>query len=379
MKTINIKSFDSKEWIGGLYYKRNIIFSLLQNPYIKNNYKIQVSTYNENYDFFNVFSCDNYTVVIGKEENTFDKINNVLSYAKDGISYIYPSSSKFFYHLLGICAIQWIPDFQHNQFPEYFDDKSLKSRSEYYQSICDNSDPLILSSNDCKRDFIQFYGDKEDIYVVPFVSYLEPEIKQISAIYEKRVLEKFELTDIPYVCISNQFWKHKNHIVIFQAIKQLCLKNKELLFVFTGFPKDLRDTNYYNSLLEIMDDKNVKPHIRVLGFIDRSEQLIIMKNSEFIIQPSLFEGWGTVVEDAKVLDKKIILSDIPVHREQMNENCILFNPYSPEKLAEVINKEKNIKHHDNIEKGINDMYRRAKIYSEGFEKLLRDRERKSVL
>ena len=39
------------------------------------------------------------------------------------------------------------------------------------------------------------------------------------------------------------------------------------------------------------------------------------------MQPSLCEGWGTVLEDAKVLDKAVLLSDIPVHREQKNENA----------------------------------------------------------
>ena len=73
-----------------------------------------------------------------------------------------------------------------------------------------------------------------------------------------------------------------------------------------------------------------------LGLIERREQIVIMKNAHFLIQPSLFEGWGTVVEDAKVLDKTIILSDIEVHREQKNHKCVLFNPYDAGELAELI-------------------------------------------
>ncbi len=40
---------------------------------------------------------------------------------------------------------------------------------------------------------------------------------------------------------------------------------------------------------------------RFLGFIDRGEQLQLMKNSIAIVQPSLFEGWSTVVEDTKAM------------------------------------------------------------------------------
>jgi hypothetical protein len=58
-----------------------------------------------------------------------------------------------------------------------------------------------------------------------------------------------------------------------------------------------------------------------------------MKNSLAIIQPSLFEGWSTVVEDAKALNKWILLSDIAVHREQIKENVDFFNPKKPIELA----------------------------------------------
>ena len=101
-----------------------------------------------------------------------------------------------------------------------------------------------------------------------------------------------------------------------------------------------------------------------------------MKNAKFVIQPSLFEGWGTVVEDAKVLDKTILLSDIPVHQEQKNEKCILFDPHDPVALANLIQQESLKEHHDDIEKGIADMYLRAKEYSEGFEQLLKDLEKR---
>lgn len=51
-----------------------------------------------------------------------------------------------------------------------------------------------------------------------------------------------------------------------------------------------------------METEPVAGSIRLLGFVERTEQLCIMKNAAFIVQPSLCEGWGTVLEDAKVLD-----------------------------------------------------------------------------
>jgi hypothetical protein len=55
-----------------------------------------------------------------------------------------------------------------------------------------------------------------------------------------------------------------------------------------------------------------------------------------VVQPSLFEGWSTVVEDARALGKRQFLSDIQVHVEQNPPNAVYFSPHSPEALARVI-------------------------------------------
>lgn len=175
----------------------------------------------------------------------------------------------------------------------------------------------------------------------------------------------------------NQFWQHKNHIVVLKAMKEYFRNNpdSDLKFVFTGKFEDYRAPKYIEKLKILFEEEEIKKHSVLLGFIDRDMQIAIMKNASYIIQPSLFEGWGTVVEDAKVLDKTILLSDIPVHREQMNEKCILFDPQDPILLAKLIEEENKKKHNSDIKTGITDMYKRAKEYSKGFENLLEDMER----
>ena len=82
----------------------------------------------------------------------------------------------------------------------------------------------------------------------------------------------------------------------------------------------------------------MEKHIRFLGFIDREEQLCLLDNSIAVIQPSLFEGWSTVVEDARALNKFIILSGLDVHQEQINENVHFFNPKNEKELAKILNR-----------------------------------------
>ena len=73
-----------------------------------------------------------------------------------------------------------------------------------------------------------------------------------------------------------------------------------------------------------------------LGFIEREEQLILLKNAQAVIQPSLFEGWSTVIEDVKAQNNYIIASNLGVHQEQLIDypNYSLFDPKSATDLAE---------------------------------------------
>jgi glycosyltransferase involved in cell wall biosynthesis len=74
----------------------------------------------------------------------------------------------------------------------------------------------------------------------------------------------------------------------------------------------------------------------VLGLVSREFQIALFRRALAVVQPSLFEGWSTVVEDARVLGKTALLSDIPVHREQSPPDCSFFPPKSAEALADLL-------------------------------------------
>ena len=58
-----------------------------------------------------------------------------------------------------------------------------------------------------------------------------------------------------------------------------------------------------------------------------------MRKSISIIQPSLFEGWSTIVEESRSIGKLIILSDLEVHKEQNFSRSIFFKRNSYKDLA----------------------------------------------
>lgn len=340
MKTILILALSRSPWIGGIYYRKNIIHMMLTNETIKANYRILVLT-NETYlDVFQVFGTDIDIVTCKNAKNLFEVLLKLMKcYFGHKIKYIFPVKPYALFKLLGITPVSWIADFQHNHYPEFFDEDEIQKRNKDFGMMADAKNPLVLSSNSALQDFRTFYSkERENVHVVHFTSYIQDEVCELTDDDEFKVLEKYELKEQPYVIVCNQFWKHKNHIVVFKAIKQLVkeCENLNVKFVFTGEPSDRRNPEYFNELLSYIKDGEIADYIRLLGFVERKEQLCLMKHATVLVQPSLFEGWGTVVEDSKVLGTKMIVSDIPVHAEQMNAQCVMFRANSCEDLAQKI-------------------------------------------
>jgi hypothetical protein len=70
-----------------------------------------------------------------------------------------------------------------------------------------------------------------------------------------------------------------------------------------------------------------------LGVMSRQEQLALMRYSQAVIQPSLFEGWSTVIEDSISLQTPVISSNLDVNMEQLGAWSEYFDPHNYEELA----------------------------------------------
>ncbi len=368
MRNLVIYAAGSDNWIGGLYYAKNIAFQLALNEQITSAYRIYVRVPREYAKEFEGLPSTVRIVPFMKLPGKLARLQHLLYCAIHRAKFVYYGGSKYM-KLFGITRIHWIADFQDKHMPEYFTEQELQIRDSVHKAVASSSEALVLSSKAALKDFQRFYSpDKKDVIVMPFVSYIEPFIKSSTPTNDTETLLKYGLEGVRYACVMNQFWQHKNHKVVVEALTKYynAHPDSNLFVVLTGRLSDYRNPDYVRSIEAALKTPQLKEHIKLLGFISREDQITIMMHSEFVIQPSLFEGWGTVVEDAKVLDKTIILSDIPVHREQKSSKCILFDPHNPSELAELIASENMKIHDDDPAKGIADMYKRAKEYTKSF-------------
>lgn len=226
----------------------------------------------------------------------------------------------------------WIPDLQHRFLPSYFSPLELSSRHRDIAALSNRKVPIIFSSFDAQAHFRKYYPNRKcRTHVWHFCTMSDGEPISSSA-------EGYEALNLPerYYYIANQFWPHKNHATLFKALRRLLDDGHEITFVCTGTDLASDRSPYSKRLLELIEKLALGRNLRLLGVLPRSQQVEIIRRACAIIQPSLFEGWSTVVEDARAFGRPLIVSDIPIHREQVGPDSVFFAPQDPKSLATAV-------------------------------------------
>jgi glycosyltransferase involved in cell wall biosynthesis len=141
-----------------------------------------------------------------------------------------------------------------------------------------------------------------------------------------------------FIYIPNQFWKHKNHELIFWTLKLLKDKGVDVFAVCSGYPGDYRHPTYFADLLQKVSRWGVRDQIAFLGLIPQDYVFQLIRQSVCVLNPSLFEGFGLTVDEARSVGKCVLLSDIAVHREQNPPKAIFFDPHNCGDLADKLSK-----------------------------------------
>ncbi len=318
-------------WMGGINYLKNLLYAIKQipnsqiEPVLFLGKKVPQSLINEfsslaiieQSSIFDRYSFEWFIDIIFRDilgKNIL--INRVIKKHN-----IHIFSHSFIHGKdLNCVSINWVPDFQHLRLPHLFSKLNLKVRNYRLRTMIENSNHIILSSNDAFNDF-QFFSQKNanKTSVLHFVS-------QSTSFSDKSIsyLEDKYNFKHPYYFLPNQFWAHKDHLTAFRAIQNAVISCPDILLICTGQMMDNRNKDFINNIVGFVEQNNLKNNIKLLGIIPFQDVLLFMKHCKAVINPSRFEGWSSTVEEAKSSGKNMILSDIAVHLEQASDDASFF-------------------------------------------------------
>ncbi|MBL0919582.1 MAG: glycosyltransferase family 4 protein [Hydrogenophaga sp.] len=331
------------EWLGGLSYLRNLLKAVLANPARRIDPVLMVHPAMAQADLsgFPAVEVIRTPLVMHRHparlasRAVFDLCQRDITlelllrkHRIDALSHAPAIGTRS-----AVPSIGWIPDFQHVRMPEYFTQRERDERNRQYLRLTDGSRRLILSSNDALRDFTAFAPHAIDkARVLHFVAC--PDSTE-AALTREQIGSRFGI-DRPYFHLPNQFWTHKNHAAVIEAVGLLRKQGTDVLVLATGKTSDHRDPQHFERLMTRVKQLGIEDSFRVLGIVSLPELQSLMLHALALINPSNFEGWSTTVEESKSLGLPMILSDIPVHQEQAPALGRFFKNGSAEALAEAL-------------------------------------------
>lgn len=333
----------NRTWLGGINVILNLINFLIMKKKLTNKIQIIIFTNSkENLKKYNL----NKKIKIIEDNNFFD--HNIFFKIIDKLFLIINNKTYFFEKLLIKYEIDfishtnfvsgrnsltksiiWLPDFQYLYLPNLF---SIKYKFLKYINLkiykkC--AYKILLSSYSTKHDLKKICNIPDSRIVVNnFVPKVTPKknLKTLSYLKKKYKIHK------KYFFLPNQYWVHKNHKIVIEALGKIKKMKKEIYVYSTGSSYDYRNPAYFKYLMDIIKEKKLRSNYFYLGVIPYVDVMSLMYHSLAVLNPSFFEGWSSTVEQAKAYNKNVILSDIKVHREQKPIKAFYFNPNNSNSL-----------------------------------------------
>ncbi|WP_413458815.1 glycosyltransferase family 4 protein [Herbaspirillum huttiense] len=242
-------------------------------------------------------------------------------------------NAQFYGRNIGVPAIAWIPDFQHRELSHLFSRGAWWKRELGFRAQILGSRTIMLSSNDARSSCESYYPNtKGRTHVVRFAvppSHI-PDANEIAS-----VRSTYDLPE-RYFYLPNQFWQHKNHLLVIDALALLKARGEKILVVASGNQRDPYRPEHFEKIRTRLQSTGVSDQFRMLGLIPYKNIAPLMAGSIALLNPSLFEGWSTTVEEARGLGVPMILSNLPVHREQADGIARFFDRHTAADLAETL-------------------------------------------
>lgn len=209
------------------------------------------------------------------------------------------------------------------EFPEVREFNQFLSREFIYHNCLAQALVILVDSDVLADRIVTRYGvDRDRIIAMPFSpSPFFQDGRQES----KDVLQKYTLKS-NYLFYPAQFWSHKNHIRILEALLMLKEKELKLHMVFCG--SDQGNRRYIE---KIVQEYRLSDQVHILGFVPSKDMQALYQHCRAVVMPTYFGPTNLPPLEAWTLRKPLIYS---AHlSDQVGEAAICIDPDSAEDLA----------------------------------------------
>lgn len=175
------------------------------------------------------------------------------------------------------------------------------------------SKKIFTVSKFSKKRIEHHFGDKKEIIVT------YNGISKFIIDYKKKI-EKSD--NRKYIIYVGNIKKHKGLDVLLEAYSKARKEGFRYKLVIVGNQKNFRTTD--KTTLDLINKLNEDNEVVFTGYVENEKLIEWIANSESLIQPSLYEGFGIPPLEAMALGVRPIISDIEVFKELYSKYPVTF-------------------------------------------------------
>ncbi|BBI36177.1 glycosyltransferase family 4 protein [Cohnella abietis] len=248
-----------------------------------------------------------------------------------GVDVLFCPMSAINYKEPGIPTVSLIYDMQHEYYPQFFAGEELEHRRTFYRGIKEMADYVTCISQFTRNTFIEklnFPSDKAEVIYISIQDRLQPD-HSTSA----EIVNRLELKGKRFAYYPANYWNHKNHHMLLVAFSMFLRQYPELdlYLVLTGSLLDEKD-KFYDDLRRM----GVNEKVHHFGYVKENEVAVLMSEAEFLIFPSLFEGFGIPVAEAMSAGTPVLCSRNTSLPEVGGEAALYFDARRPDEMVEAM-------------------------------------------
>ena len=214
-------------------------------------------------------------------------------------------------------------DLGHREMP-YFPELSLSGwkfdeREGFYSHVLPRAGIVVIGNSVGARTVTEFYRVRpENICEIPLpvnASSLQGALK------DPALLQPYGLTPGEYLFYPAQFWPHKNHITLIDALAILHSAGAEMKLIFTGSDKGNRQY-----VEEYVASRNLRSSVVFAGFVETPVLHQLYLNAYAMTFASMMGPDNLPPLESMALGCPVVSAAFNGAREQMGDAALFFDP-----------------------------------------------------
>ena len=220
----------------------------------------------------------------------------------DLVYFVTPAARPSMLQRLNYVATVW--DLCHRdapEFPEVHESAEFQARERHYRNALPSAFAIITDSEALANAISRRYGiDPERLLPVPFApaSFLS----EVTSAAKSAVLGKYGLEE-GYFFYPAQFWAHKNHIRILQALLLLNSRGHRLRVAFAGGDQGNRP-----HIEGFVEANALRDQVHFLGFVPTEDMRGLYEGCRAVVMPTYFGPTNIPPLEAWLMGKPLIYS-----------------------------------------------------------------------